>query len=1344
MSRKGLKGGSAQVKDGRKGKKGKKDFICKEIGGTDMDAFIDVDGANSGAGESNITKTNNALDVTTEAGSNGIAPQSSIGHSSTKNIETSVVSKDSESSNVNVPKVSQTPEVSGAHFDTGYSRDDSPIPQKSYQEQQRPAIASAQAQSEVVEVDEKPPLPQTTAVRKSSLDKSSIQEFKIPSTSIPATQETFKATKEPLSQPLVPPTITKPTHHIEIKMDKTVAAPQKEIKATVEAVPTTDTAVSITTTNITKHDNQQQIEQKGTSVRSNPRLSGQAERQISKPLENGIKDNLHSEPFSTATSNITSDSSETNLQVIGHDNQLPREPVSELEDLKVGQSHGTDNEESPTKLSSEKALNRVKRDKDKLQYDRAYLMELRQCASSQTKPEGLPNLEIILDRPVISAGRGSSTAPVDFTPAFFQPIGNQRHAPQIGKTNSRNRPRSDIQMPQRVIKSVSLQDSVKPLHQSEKPWKPSQKQVSSTGELSEKRRSLESEVLFIMNRLTPTNFERLAGEMKTLNIKSYEDLQELVKIFFDKVTMETKFVEAYANLCKVMSGLRVQPPPNTAIKDNQATFRVVMLTKCQQEFEADKTVVFEDPEEKKKKIESEMPEGPERTAQIENTLYQMKLKRLKFYGNIRFIGELFKLGMLTENIMHDCIYRLLKARDDDSLVSLCNLVATVGQVLDTDKAKTRMDQYYAQMAKIAEERKSRIKFTLKDAIDLRSNNWVPRKEQAGPKKIDEVHKDYQDEQATKQFLQSQPLPPRNDTPQPNSRRGSRQRQDDNKLTDEGWNTVGSKSLRIDASKMKLSKNVVDENIQLGPGGGMKQYSMWSKGSYGGSQLSQDNDRATPTNRFSALHGEEERLTYQRSPSRGDNSAANRGLRQGPTAGHGRGKILARSSQEGDRRDALASARSIVGGRSQNSSRDNSWNREDRRQIIGPRGSRESENPMTRSEILLRPSTDSLHVPTTVSPVPGVSAPTGLKVKQLSVDEMEKKAKTILEEYLSVMDLEEAKLCLHELSNQEHLHVFVTACINEVLERSLKARELTGSFFHEMIRQSNLAKDIYLKGLADVLQYAEDMVIDIPMIFTYLAQMIVPMLIGGSVAWSLLPTALKPLLGERSSGVLVAEILLLAKEKTSEDDVALMWQNNNLNWTTFLPAEEVDRFLKDKKLEFTVSQVTRVASRVPVYSPIDLQKVSEDIENIVLKNGTSIDVWSYIEARVPVDRQDKPFIRALVTALINASISTPAMKFSEEVIKSRKDVLRRCIKSNPELELQALYAVQAVMHKLEHPSGVVATIFDMLYDEDIVSEDTFKQWQKSTDPQEMEGKGTCSMQLTHFFTWLRENEEPETS
>lgn len=88
-------------------------------------------------------------------------------------------------------------------------------------------------------------------------------------------------------------------------------------------------------------------------------------------------------------------------------------------------------------------------------------------------------------------------------------------------------------------------------------------------------------------------------------------------------------------------------------------------------------------------------------------------------------------------------------------------------------------------------------------------------------------------------------------------------------------------------------------------------------------------------------------------------------------------------------------RSIVGrGRSQNSSRESSWNREDRRQMFGPRDSREADNPMTRSDITPRP-TEEFHTP---------AAPPPKKVKEMSEEEMETKAKNILQEYLSVRDL----------------------------------------------------------------------------------------------------------------------------------------------------------------------------------------------------------------------------------------------------------------------------------------------------------------------------------------------------
>ena len=57
------------------------------------------------------------------------------------------------------------------------------------------------------------------------------------------------------------------------------------------------------------------------------------------------------------------------------------------------------------------------------------------------------------------------------------------------------------------------------------------------------------------------------------------------------------------------------------------------------------------------------------------------------------------------------------------------------------------------------------------------------------------------------------------------------------------------------------------------------------------------------------------------------------------------------------------------------------------------------------------------------------------------------------------------------------------------------------------------------------------------------------------------------------------------------------------------------------------------------------------------------------------------------------------------------------------------------------SGVLRQMFDTLYDEDIISEDAFLQWEKSD---EEPGKGVAMKQVVQFFTWLREAEDDNDS
>ena len=58
--------------------------------------------------------------------------------------------------------------------------------------------------------------------------------------------------------------------------------------------------------------------------------------------------------------------------------------------------------------------------------------------------------------------------------------------------------------------------------------------------------------------------------------------------------------------------------------------------------------------------------------------------RRRSLGNIRFIGELYKLKMLTARIVHENIKNLFKTADEKSLELLCGLLTTVGKDLERE------------------------------------------------------------------------------------------------------------------------------------------------------------------------------------------------------------------------------------------------------------------------------------------------------------------------------------------------------------------------------------------------------------------------------------------------------------------------------------------------------------------------------------------------------------------------------------------------------------------------------------------------------------------------------------
>ncbi|KAK9875785.1 hypothetical protein WA026_009576 [Henosepilachna vigintioctopunctata] len=165
----------------------------------------------------------------------------------------------------------------------------------------------------------------------------------------------------------------------------------------------------------------------------------------------------------------------------------------------------------------------------------------------------------------------------------------------------------------------------------------------------------------------------------------------------------------YAQLCKRLD----QEAPNFEQPGKPSTFRTLLLNKCRVEFE-NRNAAFE-------RFVSGTDDDDDRRS----------IAKSKMLGNIKFMGELGKLDILQESILHRCIQQLLTRRSEDpfeDLECLSQIMRTCGRILDTNKGRGLMDQYFERMQVLVDnaDLQPRIRFMLKDVIDLRSDGWVPR------------------------------------------------------------------------------------------------------------------------------------------------------------------------------------------------------------------------------------------------------------------------------------------------------------------------------------------------------------------------------------------------------------------------------------------------------------------------------------------------------------------------------------------------------------------------------------------------------------------------------------------
>lgn len=360
------------------------------------------------------------------------------------------------------------------------------------------------------------------------------------------------------------------------------------------------------------------------------------------------------------------------------------------------------------------------------------------------------------------------------------------------------------------------------LNTAENAWKPTvmMKNKEETSEDEMKTAELLRQFRSILNKLTPENFPILIQNLKQLTIDTVHRLDGCISLVFEKAITEPNYSANYAQLCKEVSIVFVVPLDEKN-SQQKAVFKNRLITQCQNEFMSHRgTDLTKTNAERMRQIENEQDSSKRDELKAEYDSENLKIRR-RAVGTVHFIGELYKIEMLTSKIMNSCISHLLDPSmcSEETLECLCKLLTTIGKRLEkNDTKRIDLSEYFTTLSKIADKKhplsiSSRIRFMIQDLIDLRLNNWTPRKLQREnkPLTMEEIKKQVKNEEYNIKMDMRE-----ND---------NRNRTNQNRPTrsgvanEEGWSTASytKKPINFDVKKLNNLPQLTDDIVLGGQG-----------------------------------------------------------------------------------------------------------------------------------------------------------------------------------------------------------------------------------------------------------------------------------------------------------------------------------------------------------------------------------------------------------------------------------------------------------------------------------------------------------------------------------------------
>ncbi|XP_067444798.1 eukaryotic translation initiation factor 4 gamma 2a [Thunnus thynnus] len=686
-------------------------------------------------------------------------------------------------------------------------------------------------------------------------------------------------------------------------------------------------------------------------------------------------------------------------------------------------------------------------------------------------------------------------------------------------------------------------------------------------------------------------------------------------------------------------------------------------------------------------------------------------------GNIKFIGELGKLHLIHESILHKCIKTLLEKKKrvqlkdmGEDLECLCQIMKTVGPKLDHEKAKSLMDQYFSRMRSLTNNKElpARIRFLLQNTVELRENNWVPRKAYVdnGPKTINQVRQDavkdlgvfipQNDGMRTDLFMENSFLPTRMI-----------------KFDKETLGGLADMFGQMPGSGIGTGPGVIQDHYS--PTMGRHRTNPLFNGHIGNSNGSHQPQFEAASKPFIK-------------PNQGQNS---------PVFNHKQNISMQMQSKD-----------------------------------MAPRFTKKGK--LNADEISLRPAQSFIlnkkqvpklqpqmtMIPPSAQGSPlGQSPQLGLKTNPPPIqekpaksnkkapptkEELRKMTETLAADYLNSKNIDEAVAAVREMKAPKHfLSEMMSKIVVYSLDRSDEDKEHTSTLIHALCTEGLVTGENLLQAFLSVLDQCPKIEEEIPLVKSYLAQFAARAIITDLVS-------IADLAHHLENGAHFPLFLLCLQQMVKLKDrewLSDLFQLSKVNMQKMLP--EIDQN-KDRMLE--ILEGKGLSFLFP------LMKLEKELLKQIKVDPSPQSIYKWIKDNIsPKLHTDKGFVNILMTSFLQyiayeinpgddeeqlAAPSKEQLDEEKNLLLSFKPVMQKFLHDHIDLQVSALYALQVHCDTKQFPKGMLLRYFVHFYDMEIIEEEAFLSWKEDVT-QEYPGKGKALFQVNQWLTWLETAEEEES-